>query len=250
MDTPTTVLATPAATEPIAAALAIDCPTCGAYATDDCSELRRGDGRVYVQPHYARVIAAPEASPNAPAPTWCGTPGCEICNTSTPVLVKLRMDNLRTYLESEALKLAAATGRQRQASEVTREDEVIGIARGELFRPFSNFIVRPKRWASSVVHTQGCPGANVEWSVARVPVFEARELTQAEATNLAAISDAARTAARHEWLVRSSPGSVALDLKVQTHVGACKACRGAHVDHGVLVTIPWLDRTLSREYLL
>lgn len=182
-------------------------------------------------------------------PTLCGKPVCAICKESTRVLDKLRIDNIREYLEGEAMRLASATQRQRMTSESTRAEEVIAIARAELFRPFADFIVRPKRWANSVIHAKNCRGPNVCWSSVKVPSDDAIGLTSNERATLAKIVEAARATAQHEWLVKTTDGSV-VDLKVQTHVGQCGTCEAAHIDHGVLVTIPWAGRTLSREYLL
>lgn len=183
-------------------------------------------------------------------PTPCGVQGCVVCNTSTRVLDKLRIDNLRAYLEGEALKLASASQRIRMATEETRADEILGIARGELFKPFADFVKRPKRWASAVVHAADCAGPDVRWFVSRSSAADAHGLTPEETANLRAIGMAARQTAQHEWLTRTTVGSVVIDLKIQTHVGTCATCDASHVDHGVLVTIPWADRTLSREYLL
>lgn len=183
-------------------------------------------------------------------PTLCGKPVCAICKESTRVLDKLRIDNIREYLEGEAMRLASATQRQRMTSESTRAEEVIAIARAELFRPFADFIVRPKRWANSVVHSKHCQGPDVSWDSTKMPADAATGLTPSERATLAKIMEGAARVAQHEWLVKTTEGSVVLDLKVQTHVGQCNACKAAHVDQGVLVTIPWAGRTLSREYLL
>lgn len=182
-------------------------------------------------------------------PSLCGTPGCAVCQTSTRVLDTLRANNVREYLAGEAMKLASATQRQRMDSEVTREEEILGIARGELFKPFLEFTKRPKRWASSVVHTRDCAGPDVRWSVTNVPPEARGSLTSSQATNLYLIVQAARIAGKHEWLCRTEPDGF-IDLKVQRHAGTCSACGASHVDHGVLVTIPYAGRTLSREYLL
>ena len=103
---------------------------------------------------------------------------------------------------------------------------------------------------TAVMHASDCRGPDVRWRVVKTPADTSQGLTADESATLRRISVAAQLAAKHEWLVRSSGDQVVLDLKVQTHVGECVACGGSHVDHGVLVTIPWADRVLSREYLL
>jgi hypothetical protein len=175
-------------------------------------------------------------------PVPCGVP-CSICDAPSAVLRDLRVANLREYLVGEAHKIATPAQRRRMQSAETSADETLAVVRGELFKPFLHLTKRMKRYADSIPHAAHCRSPLVGWSTT-----SGTDLNTDEKVALAQVMAAASVAARHEWLTWSTDGPQ-LEVKVQGHVGMC-ACGGRFIEHGALVSIPWGERTLSREYLL
>lgn len=179
------------------------------------------------------------------SPVRCCAAGCTTCSAEPSVLTELRRLNIRSYIEHQAMLLATDAQRQRMTCPEKIASETLDIARGVLFAPFREFTRRPKRYADAVKHAPGCSGPDIRWTTTRSSTFSSEE-----SRALWAINQAAATAAQHEWLSVGATEPVVLELEVRAHRGECQGCGAAYVDHGVLVTIPFCERTLSREYLL
>ena len=178
------------------------------------------------------------------SPVPCGSP-CATCDMSSSLLAELRLANLREYLVSEAVR--AATPDELASIEAgVREVEVAHVARRILFRPFDEFARRTKR--NQVDHEPGCSAGkdSLSWLSSVTPAGSP-QLGARECATLWRIANASMQCSQHEWMVWS--GAVP-KLEVRTHEGRCTVCHGGFLEHGLLVTIPWAGRTLSREYLL
>lgn len=149
----------------------------------------------------------------------------------------LKHQNLRTWLEHEAVSLGTPGDRERYEAGTLAEAELRMLARQTLFAPLNDD--RLDRWVpmpwSAVNHTSiGCIG--------RV-TFQKHEVTGPATL----IRELAHQAERHEWLQRSGER---FKIAIFQHTGTCCACGGQAAALSVHVSIAWAGRSLSREFAI
>lgn len=179
-----------------------------------------------------------------------------------------KAENLRAWQESTAL-LAKGTMSQRDrwGAGCLPDEELLDIARGELFRGFTLFTRRSKMGFSAIEHPRPMsPGRNpclpmdgrkpddvIDWRTTPNP-----PLSEREHRTLQAMNDAANDLRQHPWLRQESPAVVASGISLpelvgvapREHTGECRACKRSTYERSALVTVTWAGRTLSREYVL
>lgn len=160
-------------------------------------------------------------------------------------------------LEREALAARGTDNqRARYAELLLPEDELLAIARAELFAPFNDFqpfrALKPKECGHADRRCRGW----VEFATC-----EAGELTHDEYESVAHIRRAAEIAADHHWIARSAviagaklgvdPSNLRrIVVAPTTHWGTCKECKHETTRSSARVSILWAGRSLTREYRL
>ncbi len=187
----------------------------------------------------------------------CARPGIRASEivrvTAVPLTVteQLSQANVRTWQETEALHLGTVNQRQRWATGCLPEQELLMLARNELFRPFalcprktrkgpSVLAHRTTAWARDCLMDGHIP---VQWETVDDPV-----LSDAHWQTLRRIVTACEAVRRHPWMQHSPPTSVR--VAVRNHHGTCMACHGVHSENASLIEIDWAGRLLTREYVL
>lgn len=174
--------------------------------------------------------------------------------TNEAVMDKMKHDNIRTWLEHEAIKLGTDRQREFYARGVLPEDELLQIVRAELFKVFGRF----DRWSLShdkpklvreIRHVVTCDPSDRDYEhfVEDDPIDTRRQMSPAEEINFGALVAAAAAPRVHPWLVRTG-GTV--KVEPVTHWFACTACEGETARSSAKVTITWGERELVREYAL
>lgn len=175
----------------------------------------------------------------------------------TPATVGQDLDrnNLRIWQETEALRLGTVSQRQRWDNGCLPEDELLDLARKEIFKAFALCPRRTRKTPSAIRHPVDADGTwlcvahavngtiPIEWSTNPDPSLN--DLQWKSLQRLHAMADQVR---RHEWMKKSPATAVRIHLR--EHRGKCMACQGATVDPGALVEIDWAGRLLTREYAL
>lgn len=156
------------------------------------------------------------------------------------LLAKLRTSNLNLWLEHEALKLGTPSQNERYDAGDLSEDDLLDLARGELFRPFNQFTRwTPLKW-QMVTHKAGCAG--------RVELGHATLSDDYPSDTYGRMMEVvAMLAEYHPWCTKSGTTP---NIEVRRHVAACPACKEKITNMSALITIPWAGRTLSKEYSL
>lgn len=154
-------------------------------------------------------------------------------------------------LEREVVKLGTDNQRSRHAEGQLPEDELLCIARGELFKPFDRF--RP--WhnrnlrAQSVRHADKMCRGHIKFETC-----EPDGMSHDEWEVLADLRRAADIAADHHWIIRSAKlVTDARELVVVEplmHFAACVACKSEESRASAKIHIAWAGRVLTREYAL
>jgi hypothetical protein len=166
-----------------------------------------------------------------------------------PLAEQVSQDNLRTWQEVEALKIGSSSQRDRWGSGCLPEDELLLLAREELFRPMSLIPRRRRRGPSAIRHIGDMFACMVdgeipvEWEVLPEP-----QLDDEQWTTFRRVLTACEAVRRHAWMQHDRPESVRMALR--EHRGRCKTCERTTSEAGVLVEIDWAQRLLSREYVL
>ncbi len=168
---------------------------------------------------------------------------------------RINANNIITWLETEALKLGTDNQRERWAAMLLPEDEILQLARAELYKGFEGL----PRWntredrremAISMKHRYGCVHDNhgAAWAGSdRYEVADVAELTAKEWERLKkiqALTDALRV---HPWLFRAE---VVATVESHTHWLTCPGCEVEVTRSVSKVSIPWADHILVREYAL
>lgn len=176
---------------------------------------------------------------------------------------QMRVDNLRGWLESEAVKLLTDEQQRRHEQGQLAEEELLTAARHEIFRPFTLPRWKPLKW-NAVQHVAGCVSGPYGWTDAsgnpapghvelhsqlediyRKDPSDDRWWVSADvAGSVRSMSD---EASRHPWLARSSAVPVCL---LNHHVAVCRVCSSKLEARSVIVRVEWAGRILSREYAL
>lgn len=166
-------------------------------------------------------------------------------------------------LEREALATRGTENqRQRYDAGFLPEDELLAIARAELFQVFTDPTDpdRFKRWHSREFN-------RIDHKVAhcRGRVFfqttAADYLRHDQWERLANIKDAAQIIRDHHWVVRSlslvseetgiaKESWISVNVEPLVHIGHCEKCNAVDRRQSVKVTVMWAGRSLSREFAL
>lgn len=159
-------------------------------------------------------------------------------------------DSPHHHAEIAAVATGTPNQQERYAAGFLPEDELLALARAELFKPFDGF----KRWAKDtrlqakdVRHDKTCEEHGAPTSAEPI-VFEtcqAIELSHDEWKIYRSIGEARDTADRHDWL---APGSVTIEPLA--HFATCSVCQAEAVRMSTKVTVAWAGRRLVREYVL
>jgi hypothetical protein len=164
-------------------------------------------------------------------------------------------ENLRTWLELEALKLGTANQRERWLAEVLPEDEMCQLARAELFKGFENL----KRWAGrdgaalrALIRHRDCSLDDyshlaVEYGIVPLHHGWPQGLSADEWNMLRKIQGLVEALKVHPWIVNGR-GDVHIDC--QMHSARCTRCGADKHAASAKVTISWAGRELVREYAL
>jgi hypothetical protein len=158
---------------------------------------------------------------------------------------QMSRDNLKTLLEMDALRRA---GVDEVMGDGLSADEILTHARREVFSVLSAFTRwTPLAW-SDLRHAAGCQSRASASAWTRHPVGkEPRPLRESEHATLAGIRAIVATLNEHDWLKWQEESAA---VEVRWHEVACPECNQALYRLSALVTVPWVDRTLSREYAL
>lgn len=161
------------------------------------------------------------------------------------------------WLEHEALVLGTENQRERWRAGVLPEDELLQIARAELFKGFGQFT----RWHSNhgrremllgkrpAKHSATCTTRDYVTSAWHYlfEVADVAELDGPQWETLKQIQDAAEAVCVHPWMVRQGRRA---EVESCTHWATCKECK-AEVSRSVAkVSIPWAGHILVREFSL
>jgi len=141
------------------------------------------------------------------------------------------------------------------------DEELLGIARTELFRPFGLLTKRRQMVFADIPHPvdvrgvwtclQGTAIGGATKALADLVTWETAtnpRLTAPEYRTLLRIQEATAEIQRHPWMQGASRETVSVE--VREHRGACKKCGGMTFERSALVTVQWARRNLSREYVL
>jgi hypothetical protein len=164
---------------------------------------------------------------------------------------KMQADNLKTWLELQALEHGTPDQRARYVQGALPEEEILQIARAILFKPFGAF----ERWTTgrerdrmikALRHGYGCPHTDdsYEWEML---AFEVADAPTVERANLAAIQAMADGAEIHPWLNQTGGK---LRVEAHTYWVTCKGCEAESARSNAKVIITWGERELVREYAL
>lgn len=172
-------------------------------------------------------------------------------------------------LERPALELGRPDQRERWEARVLPEDEILFLARNELFKPFDGL----PRWNSrsgrnnatirwgDVRHKSDCAYRKAKYEdwepyVERLKNqnairFEATPADELDANRWAALKHVmvlARRASLHPWLATSAGQEFA--VAPRAHWATCTMCAEEVFKVSALVSVQWAGRLLSREYVL
>lgn len=163
-------------------------------------------------------------------------------------------DRLASWQRGEAAALGTDEQRERWRAGMLPDDDLFGIARDELFRPFAAFQRRKRMIPSDIAHPRTEMGwacapsgdhqaVRIDWSSAILHGVDASEWP-----TVRAIESARDLACAHRWLLLAPAPKVTVSLR--THVGTCQHCHKSAHQNSALVEIPFGGRKLSREYTL
>lgn len=146
--------------------------------------------------------------------------------------------------------------RARYAEGLLPEDELLAIARAELFAPFNDIRPFRKMKPTECKHKSRLCHGRIEFETR-----DAGELEHDDYEALKKIRELALVAERHDWIATSLK-LVSADLGIpdgdvrriavtpMTHWGTCVSCGQETWRSSARVSILWAGRVLSREYAL
>lgn len=167
----------------------------------------------------------------------------------------LRSENMRTWLETCALEHGTPNQRERWAAGLLPEDELLALARAELFKPLEG----TRRWrkieVSHVRHRGEACHAQLLGDMTPAIRFESADMNATPAAALSheqweafkVVRDHVVVMQMHEWLRRSG-GSA--EVQCQIHRATCTACHQVTERTSAIVRVTWAGRVLVREYAL
>lgn len=139
---------------------------------------------------------------------------------------------------------ASENQRERFSAGLLPEDELLCLARWELFRPFTSFARWQKLEAWDVEHERDCTGAGP--SSVRFVTQKPGDLTHDEWSQFKKITTAVSQA--NNGLLAAF--GVTATASLVEHVGRCNSCTAEAFGRSVNIRIEWAGRPLSREYTL
>lgn len=161
------------------------------------------------------------------------------------LMAKLRTINMNAWLESEAAKLGNESQRERYLACELPEEDLLGLARDEVFQPFSRFTKwQPLKW-SAVEHMPWCKPSKSAHPVELGVTTLTEDINDNRYASMVEV--AAMLAQYHPWFMKSGTSP---NIEIRQHTAKCKVCGDEIVALSALVTIPWAGRLLSREYAL
>lgn len=153
-----------------------------------------------------------------------------------------------SHLYSCAARLGTESQRERAAVGFLSEDEILQLARDELFRPLASL----QRWStredrqritSDMRHRDRCGDVHGYAFV----VTPMESCTDDEWPSVKVIRAAQVTVATHEWLLYSRVKPI---LEMSTHRATCTGCKATGQGSVAKVTIQFCHHMLVREYAL
>jgi len=165
---------------------------------------------------------------------------------------RMTQDNHRIWQEEQVLARGSTNDRARWRDGCLPEEDLLRIARNELFLPLA-LIPRRQRRGPATVHQGQTQSQMFECAVdGTVPVVWEMDadpqLTSTEWQTFTQVLVACEEIRRHPWMRSSPPERVRVGLR--THRGVCKTCKRSAQEVGALVEIDWAGRLLTREYVL
>jgi len=131
--------------------------------------------------------------------------------------------------------------RERYAARLLPEDELLALARAQLFAPFASFRRWEKLQLQDVRHERTCSGGVVAFATSPPDSLTHDEWSTFKRT-LTAID--AANAGHLRW------HGVTAEATLVEHVGRCSVCAAEVFGRAVNIRIEWAGRPLSREYTL
>ena len=178
-------------------------------------------------------------------------------------LEQRELGNLHAWQERQALHdRGTSDQRLRWITCLLPEEELLHIARAELFRPFGLLTKRRQMVFADIDHPKNASGI---WTCLKVPICgiaTSRSLSElvewATVPNPSLIEGEYRTLLRihagtsellrHPWM--AGAGNDVVSVEVREHTATCKMCGRGTFERSALVTVQWAGRNLSREYVL
>ena len=151
------------------------------------------------------------------------------------------------WLEAQALAFGTDDQRDRWSAKCLPEDELLALARNELFRPLEGMARWKRIEVGEIRHLThmrlGCSGDTIEFHTSTPPAV----MDSQQWALLNRIKRAVETINRHEWMKRDE---VFCEVLATAHVAECARCKSVVARMSASVRIPWAGRTLVREYAL
>lgn len=163
--------------------------------------------------------------------------------------------NRRTWLELEALKNGTDNQRERYLGNVLPYEELLALARAELFKLFTAKRWRPLSYAI-VTHKTACADriditSSLVYSTDPQAVATANtdldHDTWEQYRHILRTCEFLRT--DHQWLI-GLPPLASVRSNVYRHRAVCTGCKAEVTKLSVRVVIPWAGHNLTREYAL
>lgn len=190
----------------------------------------------------------------------CTPIGGRIESAASSALVEhMVKSNRRTWLEHQALGFGTENQRERYALSLLPYEELLALARAELFKLFDAKRWRPLSY-STVRHRPECAGRvditsgmlYTTWrrSDADVPQHETTSLAHDVWENYKRVLRTCEfLRADHQWLA-GLPETESVRATVHEHTARCVECPAFTKAWSVRVIIPWGGYNLTREYAL
>lgn len=168
---------------------------------------------------------------------------------ASELLANMRAGNLVTWLKFEALKLGTDNQRERFSAGALPVEELLALARGELYRPLEAW----RRWgnrdlhAREVRHERGCARSHNDVTYKTIGGADLPPMDADTWKHLTLLRHDVNKIAAHEWITRSQ---AKVEVAVMRHEARCRRCNAVAYRYSAKVAVPWADHTLVREYLL
>lgn len=157
--------------------------------------------------------------------------------------------NMRTWLESSAAMLGSPQQRERYTRREMSDDELLLLARNEIFKGFLQF----DKWTpikfTDVEHEPTCRAKmTVGINVHDAPIPAVASMTNDEIDTMARMQHVIEIMwEQHAWF--RQPGTKPY-LKIKVHTAMCSHCKSEVSRKSALVRAPWAGRILTREFRL